>query len=664
MCGILGVVSKNNLLTKLVDSVKFLEYRGYDSIGIGILATNNLLKDRSYSSAGSMINNSKIYCAKSVGGLEDLVKKIDVQQLNKEIDIIKFQKKSEEEFQKKIVGNDFSFVGICHTRWATHGNPTEKNAHPQFYNGVAVVHNGIINNFHSLKEDFFDNRVNFYSDTDTELFVHAINYLFGLGFSTLEAISFILSKFEGNFAVVMIIENEPNKIFAFKKGEAPIIIGKGDEENVLASDVNVISSLSTEFYSLKSMEIAVLSDSNIDIYSCKEIVTSNSPSLNDINKGLTKIYPKFYLHSMDSIEISKKGYDTFMMKEINEQPFLVKKIIQDLYIDDYFMNLHNFDHITIVGCGSAYYAGCVIKSIIEDILQINVFVEISSEFRYKKLIRKKSCKYLTIFISQSGETFDTIVAHNRAKELGDYTCAIVNTSMSTLSNIANKVFFINAGLEVSVASTKAVVCQIITMMFICIAELQNSTESQKYESMLGDLDISIKSIINISSHIEKIAIKLKDHDNCLFLSRGLLCYPACEAALKMKELSYIHAEAISVGELKHGSFALLDENMPAIIFYSDILENHESILSTIEEIISRDSTVVLITDSDHFDSFYSNMNQDLRAKFSILKIHKSNLLTFQINFIVFGQILAYFCAKHKGKNVDRPRNLAKSVTVE
>lgn len=655
MCGIVGIVSKihtnshntpvenitssdrfktSGVLKNLLLSLLNLEYRGYDSVGIATFTLDE---------------KKKLSCVKSIGDLSGLVKKIFHQDL-----CDTFVSNSDlREFLLKLNINDKVDAAIGHTRWATHGAPSERNAHPQMKYGIAVVHNGIVNNFSELKNALGD--VDFQSDTDTELFVHYLHQMKKDGLSTLNAINVILQKFSGNFAVAMIDESEKNKIFAFKKGTAPLILGRNANHNVVASDINSISYFIDEFACLNDGQIVVLDEEKFSCYdaSVSYLISEN---IRDV------VFDKC---STDQISHSKNGYEHFMMKEICDQPQIIQQLSNQM--NDYLCNLSEFEKIKIIGCGSAYYAGCVAKKFIEKFFNVNVDCEIASEFRYtcenNSFVEYNHKKTLSIFISQSGETFDTVVAHNKSKELGHYTIAIVNTPMSTLSQIADKVIFTYAGVEMSVASTKAVVAQIITLANIVFAELKKMERINQIGSISQVFEHSSKSVqqlIHSCEEIEKIAFSIKNSTDCLFLSKDILYVTCMEAALKMKELSYIHAEAIPIGELKHGSLALIDENIPIFVFYANYMNNLENFLSAIEEIVARSGTVYFITDK-------ADLNMQDSAIFDRINVFympSVSLFDAPVVFTVFAQLLSYFTAKFRCKNIDRPRNLAKSVTVE
>ncbi|UFX98277.1 glutamine--fructose-6-phosphate transaminase (isomerizing) [Candidatus Gromoviella agglomerans] len=601
MCGIVGIVGQN-CLDNILNSMKLLEYRGYDSSGVAVIDSN-----------GNML------LKKNVGFVENLITNL----------------------KDDYIWNSQFDIGIGHTRWATHGGVSEINAHPQYFGGFAVVHNGIISNFAKLKKEMITRGILFETETDTELFVKR---LFEMNSATsvgvfVKCLSDILQEFDGNFAIALICQNFPDKIFACKKGNAPMIIGRGDALNCLASDINAINDIASEYSDLESMEIAVLSKNSVSVYRDNENVEKKFISI--------KICGSLF---------DKGHYSSFMMKEIHEQPDILSGLVEDFlcrrghYAE---LQVSSFDAITLIGCGSAYYACLGARAMSERFLNKHIFVELASEFRFKNLINIEG-KNLCVFVSQSGETFDTISACERAKSLGYTNYAVLNVQICTLARLCDKSIFINAGAEISVASTKAFTAQVLTLLFILLAnsdEFFNLVDSSKNIQTLCEI------VFNSSKDIRDIANEIAQFQNCIFLSRGDLHVIALEGALKMKELSYIHAEAIAIGELKHGSFALLDENMPVVILFSNYIGNVQSVLSTVEEILSRNAKVYVISDCDEFD-VVNHLN------FKSIKLPNLKSLFSPIAFAISMQLLACFCAEFRRKNVDRPRNLAKSVTVE
>ena len=614
MCGIVGYIGENRAREVLINGLLSLEYRGYDSAGIAVLGEN------------------KIIVKKEKGRVENL-KKI--------------------EGYNQLEGN----IGIAHTRWATHGEPSKINAHPHLDNSqtFAVVHNGIIENYSDIKAFLVNNGYNFISQTDTEVIPNLISFYYKelnnlIGTDRLlNAVSLALKKLKGSYAIEVISTLYPENIVVARKS-SPLVIGNGENEKFIASDIPAVLSYTKEFYFLDDEEIALIGKNTISFYDI---------SLNKHEKNIENI-------EYDVRLAQKQNYKDFMIKEIFEQPDVIKKTIDSRIsidrkccFDDIGITkeyLENIRKIYIVACGTAKNAGLVGKKIIEKLTGIYTEVDIASEFRYRNPIIDD--KTLFICISQSGETADTLAALKLAKSNGAKTIGIVNAIGSSITREADYSIYTYAGPEIAVASTKAYTSQVVLLSILGIyfAEILGTTKMEYLENLKKDI-ISIpgkiEEILKNASKIEKIANMLYDQKDMFFIGRGNDYNLAEEASLKVKEVSYIHSEAYPAGELKHGSIALIEKNTAVIGIITDS-NLYEKTLSNIEEVISRGAKVLLVT----------NQNIENKQIENIIDIPKIDSLISPVLAVIPMQLLAYYISQFKGLDSDKPRNLAKSVTVE
>lgn len=594
---------------------------------IGYIGKNNALKVitdglkqleyRGYDSAGIAIkNNNEIKIFKSVGKIKELEKKIDY-----------------------TIQSD---IGIGHTRWATHGSVNITNSHPHKVGSITLVHNGIIENYEQLKQELIKNNYQLKSDTDTEIACGYIDYLYQKDKNIITTLNKIKDIFKGSYAFAILVDND-NYLYATRK-DSPLIIAKGENENYLASDVPAILKYTNQYYLLDNYEIAILEKDNIKI-------------LKD-NKEIKKELLTFNYNIETSL---KNGYDHFMLKEINEQDKLVESLI-NVYLQDKKTLLNKmpdfkkYNQIHIVACGSAYHAGLVGKYLIEKYANTKVYVEVASEYRYNKLFFDK--KTLVIIISQSGETADSLASLRIAKENKIDTLAIVNVYGSSIAREASKTLYINAGCEIAVATTKAYTLQLLMLSFIALAmgiqkELIDDSsfeDIKKYYTKLPQLMHN-----EIKRDLKNIAKNIYKKNNIFFIGRGIDYALSLEGSLKLKEISYIHSEAYPAGELKHGTISLIEKNTPVIAIVTD--ENiYEKTISNIKEVASRGAYVILII-SKHLDKDGDFYNEKI-------VIENTDSLINSLTAIIPLQLLAYNIALLKGCDIDKPRNLAKSVTVE
>ena len=605
MCGIIGIVSNKPVSINIINSLKKLEYRGYDSAGIATL------KD-------DFINEKK--CSGRVDELEKIL------------------------FKKPSDGN----IGIGHVRWATHGVPNVTNAHPHSSEVVSVVHNGIIENSDELKNELKIKGFTFKSQTDTEVITLLITENLKDS-QPLQAVHKTLKKLKGSFALGIIFKNFSDIIIGARRG-SPLAVGYSKDENYLGSDSYALKTMTNKISYLNDGELCVLTRENINFY----------------DKKLKKINKKINTVSNDD-NISDKGdYKNFMSKEIFEQPLTVKKCIRE-YLDSLKndINIYNFPvdpknikKIILIGCGTAYHSCLVAKYWFEELTNIDVEIDIASEFRYRKVRFDKNNLY--IFISQSGETADTAAALDICKKNNVKTCAIVNVIESTIARNSEWVLPIHAGPEIGVASTKAFLGQLIVLYILCLklAFLRNEINKKDYDSKvknLKKLPDAIKNTLSSESDIQLMAKEFTDAKGSMFLGRGCSFPIALEGALKLKELSYLHAEGYPAGEMKHGPLALIEEGLPVIIIAPKD-KYFEKTLSNMQEVIARGGKIFFFTDNKK-----DSLSDNIRFGFRVPNIDKSLspiLLTIPL------QLLAYHVALLKNCDIDKPRNLAKSVTVE
>ncbi len=605
MCGIIGIASSKPVSMNIINSLKKLEYRGYDSAG---LAT---------------INNNEINEKKCSGRVEELEKIL---------------------FKTPSDGN----LGIGHVRWATHGIPNVTNAHPHSSDIVSVVHNGIIENSDEIKKDLESKGLKFKSQTDTEVITILITEALK-DKEPLEAVFNTLKQLKGSFALGIIFKNYKDIIIGARRG-SPLAVGYSNKENYLGSDSYALKSMTNKISYLDDGDLCVLSKDKVEFY--------------DVNKK--KINKKVYALSDDK-NISEKGdYKNFMSKEIFEQPITAKNCINE-YIDSLKkdINIYNFpinpekiNKIILIGCGTAYHSCLIAKYWFEELTSIDVETDIASEFRYRKL--KFNSDNLYIFVSQSGETADTAAALDICKKNNVKTCSIVNAVESTIARNSDWVLPIHAGPEIGVASTKAFLGQMLVLYILClkISKNRKDIEDSKYYNSINNLKNlphAIKESLKVENNIQAMAKEFLDAKGSMFLGRGLSFPIALEGALKLKELSYLHAEGYPAGEMKHGPLALIEEGLPVIVIAPKD-KYFEKTLSNMQEVIARGGKILFITDQKK-----QLMNENIR--FGIRVPEVDDLLS-PILLTIPIQLLAYHVALLKGCDIDKPRNLAKSVTVE
>ncbi len=605
MCGIIGIASNKPVSMNIINSLKKLEYRGYDSAGLATLDKN-------------VIDEKK--CSGRVEELEKIL------------------------FKKPSDGN----LGIGHVRWATHGVPNVVNAHPHSSEIVSVVHNGIIENSDELKKELELKGLKFKSQTDTEVITLLITESLK-DQEPLESVFHTLKKLKGSFALGIIFKNYKNFIIGARRG-SPLAVGYSNEENYIGSDSYALKSMTNKISYLDDGDLCIISKDKVEFY--------------DVNQK--KINKKVHVLSNDK-NISDKGdYKNFMSKEIFEQPTMAKTCINE-YVDSLKkdINIYNFpikpekiNKIILIGCGTAYHSCLVAKYWFEELTSINVEIDIASEFRYRKL--KFNSDNLYIFVSQSGETADTAAALDLCKKNNVKTCAIVNVVESSIARNSDWVLPIHAGPEIGVASTKAFLGQMLVLYILCLklAQSRKDINDTKYQTNIKNLNYlpdAIKKSLKVENSIQVMAKEFLDAKGSMFLGRGLSFPIALEGALKLKELSYLHAEGYPAGEMKHGPLALIEEGLPVIVIAPKD-RYFEKTLSNMQEVIARGGKILFITDNKK-----ELMNENIR--FGIRVPSLDNLLS-PILLTIPIQLLAYHVALLKGCDIDKPRNLAKSVTVE
>jgi len=615
MCGIVGGICKKNITPLLVDGLKKLEYRGYDSAGLVTLCKNNRLNR-----------------ARAVGKVVNLEKRI----------------------KDKKTTMDGS-IGIAHTRWATHGEPSSRNAHPHICNNsVSVVHNGIIENFLELKAEQEADGYSFTSDTDTEVIGHAIHQYLQDSESLLEATQKAILTFKGAYGIGVISPKDPGHIIATRSG-SPLVIGLSKQGNFIASDQMALLDITKDFIYLLEGDIADITLDSVTIY----------------DKDGKQVEREIKTSKLQSGQVSKRGYDHYMLKEIFEQPQAIRdtlesRITKDAVLSSAFGHkaediFKNTKHIQIIACGTSYNAGLVGKYWLEDIAKIPTHIEVASEYRYRNPLDNT----LFITISQSGETADTLEAlkavkkHSKGKNI--HTLTICNSAESSLTRESELTFLTHAGPEIGVASTKAFTTQLVSLALLSVAMGRcHKNISKQQEAIIVDglnrLPGLIKQTLRQEDQIKELAKTFKDKFNALFIGRGTMHAIAMEGALKLKEISYIHAEAFPAGELKHGPIALIDKNTPVIaVAPNDRLL--DKLKSNLQEVKSRGSQMIVFEDKAAKVKAMKGM--------TIVPITTDiGRITAPIIFTIPLQLLSYHVALIKGTDVDQPRNLAKSVTVE
>jgi len=591
MCGITGYIGKNNNAIKVViDGLEALEYRGYDSAGI------------------AYIKNNKLNIIKEKGKIVNLKENIDF--------------------------NILSNLAIGHTRWATHGKPSKTNSHPHMCGKFIIVHNGIIENYLELKEELLKKDYKFKSETDTEIACAYIDYIYNIEKDILKTLNKVTKIFRGSYALGIICLDDLDNLYALKH-TSPLIIARGNNENYIASDVPAILKYTNKYMLLDDNEIAKINENDVIVY----------------NNKLKKV-EKDILEFEGTFESSMKcGYDHFMLKEIHENPTTFKNTIDTYHDNLEFKNipdLSKYNNIHVVACGSAYHAGLVGKYLIEKYANIPVNVEISSEYRYKKNFYDK--KTLVIFVSQSGETADTLACLKKVKEDGIDTLSIVNVVGSSIARESKHVIYTKAGCEIAVATTKAYLAQ-VTVFALLTIYLTNKLD-KKLLKEINSIPNLLEEIINVD--YKSIAKEIHKNNNIFFIGRGIDYALCMEGSLKLKEISYINSSAYQAGELKHGTISLVEKDTPVIAISTDNTLREKTI-SNIKEVKARDAKVIFVTND-------SNINNDFYDY--IINIPKVSELLQPILTVVPLQLLAYEVAKLNNCDIDKPRNLAKSVTVE
>lgn len=588
MCGIASYAGDKNVIKTIMTGLKSLEYRGYDSSGIAYM------------------KNGKINIIKKEGPIKNLDKILDY--------------------------DDEANIGISHTRWATHGGATDINAHPHRQGRITLVHNGIIENYNELREGLIEKGYVFNTETDTEVAAGIIDDLYNEEGDMLKALNKATYVLKGSYAFNIINDDYPDTIFGIRK-DSPLIVGTSNEGNILASDIPAIIHVTNKYIILNNYDIVVLTKDNIKYY----------------DRDLNEIYKDIKIFDNDSEEISKNGYDHYMLKEINEEGEVVKRILslytKDNKVGDIF-NIKKYKSIDIVACGSAAFAGYIGKYYIEKYANIRTNVHYASEYRYQKNFFDKDT--LVILISQSGETADTLAAMKLANEHDIDTLSIVNRRDSSIARESKYVIYTPAGIEIAVATTKAYLAQVIILILLAIKNSSMEEEGIRELKLLPNI---ITKYINDFNYKE-IAKLVSDKKNIFYLGRGIDYYLALEGSLKLKEISYIHSEAFPAGELKHGSISLIDEDFGIIAIVLDKSISDKTI-SNLKEVSSRGAEVIAIT----------NIDKDDFSTHKILLDNHSEFLT-PLTAIIPMQLLAYNTALIKGYDIDKPRNLAKSVTVE
>ncbi len=614
MCGIVGYVGKKSVVDILFNGLTKLEYRGYDSAGIAVSVDN------------------KIEMYKEEGKLQNLKNLVEPK---------KDHLKS-------------STMGIGHIRWATHGAPNTINAHPHSCTcgKLVIVHNGIIENFKELREELKNDGCVFRSETDTETLAHLIAREYGKVNNLTDAVRIATKQINGAYAICVMHQDVPNTIVATKRN-APLLVGIGQNEYYVASDVPAI---------IDYTKTAVYLDDN-------QIVTLTPDSMKLINSFSVELQPHIETLPWESVSLSKMGFKHFMLKEIHEQPSIIRNLLsgkvvsdnQPIKLDEVKLDLDTIkklERIQIVACGTSLHAAMIGKYILEDFCGISVDVEPSSEFIYRKTTTND--KTLVIGVSQSGETADTITAVKQSKKQGSHILIITNRPDSTMAREANSLIPVNAGIEVSVAATKSYMAQLISFYLLAlhIAEIKGSLDNAKLMGLkhgLITLPEKAEEILDHKKNIQEIAKKYANFKNFVFVARGLNYATALEGALKLKEISYINATGYPAGELKHGPIAMLDESMPVLSIMMKGMV-YDKILSNSEEAKARDARMIALTNSD--DEKLNDLFED------IIRIPDVDEYLSPIIAIIPLQLLAYYIAEFLGKDVDQPRNLAKSVTVE
>ncbi|HSJ66597.1 MAG TPA: glutamine--fructose-6-phosphate transaminase (isomerizing) [Anditalea sp.] len=613
MCGIVAYVGQQDALPIIIKGLKRLEYRGYDSAGVALL------------------NETGLSVYKKKGKVSEL--------------------------ENSLLNNGFlhSKIGIGHTRWATHGEPNDANAHPHFSANekFAMIHNGIIENYEVLKTDLINKGYKFHSDTDSEVFINFIEDIHKHNDCSLEeAVRLALHKVVGAYAIVLMNKEEPDTLIAARKG-SPLVIGVGTDEYFLASDATPIIEYTNQVVYLDDYEIAVIRNNKLQIKTIENVEAN--PYINQLE--------------MELEAIEKGGYEHFMLKEINEQPRSIADCMRGRLdaqagrlivggLRDYINKFQNADRIIIIACGTSWHAGLVAEYLFEEFARIPVEVEYASEFRYRNPVINEGD--FVIAISQSGETADTLAAIELAKSKGATIFGVCNVVGSSIARATHAGSYTHAGPEIGVASTKAFTAQIsvLTMMALMLGYQRGTLAESKYMQLLNELEAipgKVEKALESNAQIEYIASQYKDARNFLYLGRGYNFPVALEGALKLKEISYIHAEGYPAAEMKHGPIALIDEEMP-VVFIATKDSSYEKVVSNIQEVKARKGKIIAVVTEG--DVSVKNMADH------VIEIPHTHEALVPLLSVIPLQLLSYHIAVMRGCDVDQPRNLAKSVTVE
>ena len=596
MCGIIGYIGKRNSLPILLEGLKRLEYRGYDSSGI------------------AYVENNKINIIKKEGRIANLEQNINL--------------------------NSNSTLGIAHTRWATHGIPNEINAHPHQCGDITIVHNGIIENYEKLKQILLENNYKLKSQTDTEIACAIIDLNYKKNNDIIKTLKECQNIFKGSYAFGILVQND-NKLYCMRK-DSPLVIGIGNNENFIASDIPAFLDKTNKYILLEENDIGIIEDTKITIL---------DNNLNLVNK-------KIHEYSYSYEQATKNNYDHYMLKEIHEQPQAIKNTLNEYLNEDLdklnkiIPTLNNYTSIDIVACGSAYHAGLIGKYLIEKNTEIQVNVEIASEYRYKRILKKNN--KLVILISQSGETADTLACLRLAKENNIDTLSIVNVINSTIDRESNLVLHTMAGPEIAVATTKAYSSQVALLALLALNLSRKNIDNKLKKEIIDDIK-TLPSLIEevINKDYKEIAKAIYKNESMFFIGRLVDYALAMEGSLKIKEISYIHSEAYAAGELKHGTISLIDNGTHVIGIITDN-SIKEKTISNIKEVKSRGAKTIVISNED-IDNNLFDYN---------IKIPKTNQFLQPLLAVIPLQMIAYETAKLRGCDIDKPKNLAKSVTVE
>ncbi|NQV98368.1 MAG: glutamine--fructose-6-phosphate transaminase (isomerizing) [Rhodospirillales bacterium] len=607
MCGIIGIIGKQDASTALLEGLKRLEYRGYDSAGIATLS------------------NGRIERRRAEGKILNLQNRVDTQ---------------------PIPGR----TGIGHTRWATHGVPNEKNAHPHATERVAIVHNGIIENFQELRREVLKSECTLASDTDTEIIVHLIDQRLQAGLSPTDATGQVLKLLRGAFSLGIIFAGHENLMIAARQG-SPLAIGIGDGESYLGSDAIALAPLTQRIIYLEDGDWAVMSPESVQIFDSAD---------NEVERAIK-------ISALSGAAIGKGGYRHYMLKEIYEQPQVIGDTLhafinpttRTVALPPLSFDLASIKKMTLIACGTSFFACLIAKYWLEKIARISVEVDIASEFRYREATMEEGGAAL--FISQSGETIDTLAALRYARSQKQHILSIVNAPESAIARESDTILHTNAGPEIGVASTKAFTTQLTVLACLCIALAKarnaiSDDEQARLVNALTEVPARAAEILNHDERIAEIASAISDSRDALYLGRGTSYAVALEGALKLKEISYIHAEGYAAGEMKHGPIALIDEDMPVIVIAptDDLLDKT---ISNVEQVMARGGRLIFISDKNGVARI-----DDANAE--TITLPAVDAFVAPILYTIPVQLLAYHVAVIKGTDVDQPRNLAKSVTVE